>query len=443
MEFSNLFFIYLFLPLCIGIYFLAPGDKLKNGILICFSLLFYCLHRPIYVPLVFGMALQNYYLPRMIRNVRYGGILSVALNIGVLIVFKLWTTIPFPMGLSFYVFSLISYQVDVYQKGEECKNFWHFLLFVTFFPKMIMGPITRYAQIAPQMEHREVEPKAIFYGVLRFVLGLSKKILLADPLFRLYEQLGTHSSWLSVWGAGLVFMLYIYLEFSGYSDMALGLGEVFGFSLPENFRKPYTASSVGEFWRRWHISLGNFFRDYVYIPLGGNRKGISRQILHLFVVWLLTGLWHEISLTFVLWGMYFFVLLSAEKLLHRYICRIPAVIRRIFTSVFVYFGWIIFAAKDLGSFMKTIGDMFSITVTGLEPTLLVLRNSILLLSMGLVISVFYPVWKENYKGRLINPSLGFRKAAVVTLGLLMVVLLGLCTASIIGNGARPSMYAGF
>ena len=443
MEFSNLFFLYLFLPLCIGIYFLAPGDKLKNGILICFSLLFYCLQRPIYVPLILGLSLFNYFVPKVMAYRKLGMLLSVCLNVGALIFFKIYSGVTFPVGLSFYVFSLIAYQGDMFRNGEECKTFWQFLLFVSFFPKLIMGPITRYSEIAPQMKHRAVDPRAIFYGISRFVFGLSKKILLADPFIRLYDQLGTHSSWISLWGAGTAFMLYIYLEFTGYSDMAIGLGQIFGFTLPENFSKPYTATSVGEFWRRWHITLGSFFRDYVYIPLGGNRKGTLRQIINLLFVWILTGLWHGVSSTFVIWGLYFFVLLSGEKLFYQYICRIPSAVRKMITGIFVYFGWIIFAAKDFAGLGNTIRNMFSFTANGLEPTFLVLRNSSLLFVVGIFVSVLLPVWKDRQKAASKKHSAAMVRLSVLLLGFVILLLLGLCTVSIIGSGAKPSMYAGF
>lgn len=443
MEFSNLFFLYFFFPLCTGLYFLAPGMKLKNGILILFGFLYYCFCQPIYVPLVLILSVLNYWLPKIICRRKLAVILSVFLNIGTLTFFKLCGNLLFPLGLSFYVFSLIAYQVDLYGKGEECHNFSQFLLFVMFFPKLIMGPIVRYSQIAPQLQEREIDPASIFKGCFRFAVGLGKKILLADPLFRVYEQLGTHSSWLSVWGGGLAFMLYIYLEFSGYCDMTLGMGRVFGFSLPENFNKPYTAISVGEFWRRWHMTLGSFFRDYVYIPLGGNRKGVFRQICNLLVVWILTGLWHGMSVTFLLWGIYFFVLLSGEKLLFRFISKVPSVLRWLVSVLFIYFGWIIFAAKNLSSLWNSVCRMISFSGTGMEPTFLVLRNSLPLFAVSIFCAIIGPVWIGKWKSRGENRSNISQRLIVIVQGVLILLLLAVCTVSIIGNGARPSMYANF
>lgn len=444
MEFSNLFFLYLFLPLCAGIYFLAPGMKLKNAVLILFSLLFYSIGRPAYILVLMGLAILNYAVPKMVRLRWLVLAVTIVADIGVLAYFKLQTRLPSPIGLSFYCFSLIAYQVDAFRKPDDGEgNFWQFLLFVAFFPKMMMGPIVRYSQIAPQLRDRTAEPKEIFRGIFRFAVGLGKKILLADPLYRVYEQLGSHSTWLSGWIGGLAFMLYIYLEFSGYGDMTLGLGRIFGFRLPENFYRPYSSSSVGEFWRRWHISLGAFFKDYVYIPLGGNRKGILRQIFNLFVVWVLTGFWHGITWTFVLWGLYFFLLLTGEKCLHPLHKRLPQTVRRIATFVLVFFGWIIFAAKDISDLFWTLISMFSFTVSGLEPTILVLYNSAPLLITGLVLSVFGPVWKDRLKVRGDKASGTTEKWVAVGQGILICVLLVLCTVSLMSGAAKPSMYGGF
>lgn len=444
MEFSNLFFLYLFLPLCVGIYFLAPGMKLKNAVLILFSLLFYSLGRPAYVVILAFLSLFNYFLPKFIRKPIVSLGLLLAVNIGTLVLFRACTKLPFPIGLSFYCFSLIGYGIDVYKNEEENKgSFWQFLLFVSFFPKMIMGPIVRYSGISAQLKERTTDPQAAFCGSFRFAVGLGKKILLADPLFRLYEQLGTHSSWLAGWGAGLAFMLYIYMEFSGYGDMTLGLGKVFGFTLPENFYRPYSSGSIGEFWRRWHISLGAFFRDYVYIPLGGNKKGITRQLVNLLIVWLLTGLWHGMTLTFVIWGLYFFLLLSMEKLLALADVKIRKIPGKIFTFLFVYFGWIIFASKDLNSLWGILRSMFTFRNSGLEPTVLLLSNSGLLLGLGLILSVFGPVLKDWLKIRADKASAQVQKALVFGQVLVIILIFVLCTVSLAGMSAKPSMYGSF
>jgi alginate O-acetyltransferase complex protein AlgI len=308
---------------------------------------------------------------------------------------------------------------------------------------MIMGPIWRYSEAARQIKSRATEPVDIFYGCRRFVLGLSKKVLLADPLFRIYEQMETHGSWLSQWVGAFAFMLYIYMEFSGYADMACGMGRIFGFRLPENFKEPYTAISVSEFWRRWHCSLGMFFRDYIYIPLGGNRNGLPRQICNLLVVWILTGLWHGISWTFFLWGMYFFFLLTVEKLTgvlrtHRYVF-----IRRCLTLLLICFGWIIFSAPDLPTFGERVVKLFSFTTGGLRPTLVVLQSSLPLLILSAVLAIPGPVWNKQMDNKLRKSSLRTRKTVVVVQGVLILCLLVLCTVSLIGETARPSMYAGF
>lgn len=444
MEFSNLFFLYLFLPFAVVVYFIAPGMRLKNGVLILFSLLFYCFGRPIYVPLMIILAALNYYIPKMRAIGKVSHIIALIIDVGSLVVFKVFTDIPFPMGLSFYLFSLIAYQVDRNRAPKDgADSFWQFLLFVSFFPKVVMGPIVRFTQLRPQFRHRTAEPEKIFRGVFRFVVGLGKKVLVADPLFRLYEQLGSHASWLAPWVGGLAFMLYIFFEFSGYGDMAIGMGGIFGFTIPENFRRPYTATSVSEFWRRWHMTLGAFFRDYVYIPLGGNRRGILRQMWNLLIVWLLTGLWHGISVTYVLWGLYFFLLLLMEKAASVRMKTGARILRGTATFFLVYFGWIIFAAKDAGALHQTVSRMLSFGLGGLEPTLLVIRNSLPLLLVGILLAVPGPIWTErirNWNGTL-SPS--GRKTVAIAQTLLLVLILAFSTVVLLGTAAKPSMYAGF
>lgn len=444
MEFSNLFFLYLFLPLCVGIYFLAPGIKLKNAVLILFSLLFYCINRPIYIPLLLFLSVFNYYLSLCRKYKRVVLFVTCVLNIGCLLFFKIITDLPFPLGLSFYLFSMLSYQIDVYRKsGERCKSFWHFLLFISFFPKLPMGPIVRYDSISHQLTNREVDPKSIFDGSLRFVLGLSKKLLLADPLFRTYEQFLNQQSALSAWLAAFSFTLYIYFEFSGYADMAIGLGKVFGFSLPENFHKPYSASSISEFWRRWHISLGSFFRDYVYIPLGGNRCGLLRQIMNLLIVWCLTGLWHGFQFSFVIWGMYFFLLISAEKILGLMKIRFPSILGRLFSLIFILYGWVIFSSDDPTSLIIFTIRLFSFSAASASPAFLALKNSLPLLLIGTLLSCFAPAFKEKCMEYLSGKP--HRTTAFVTFcqGILILILMVLCTTSLIAATSKPSMYIGF
>ena len=444
MEFSNLFFLYLFLPFAVGVYFIAPGMKLKNGILILFSLLFYCFGRPIYVPLMVALTALNYYIPKLRLADKATYSIVLILDVGSLLVFKVFTDLPYPMGLSFYLFSLIAYQVDRHRDPEgEADSFWQFLLFVSFFPKVVMGPIVRFKQLAPQLRQRTAEPEKIFRGAFRFAVGLGKKILIADPLFRLYEQLGSHASWVAPWVGGLAFMLYIFFEFSGYGDMAIGMGGIFGFSLPENFRRPYTAVSVGEFWRRWHMTLGLFFRDYVYIPLGGNRRGILRQMWNLLVVWVLTGLWHGISVTYVLWGLYFFLLLLGEKAFPVKGKRGILHLRRLVTFFLVYFGWIIFAAKDAVALYQTVIRMLSFDLGGLGPTLLVIRNNLPLLLVGILLAVPGPIWAERFRNWNRTLSLPGRKTVTVAQTFFLILIFALCTVVLLGTAAKPSMYAGF
>ena len=346
MEFSSLFFIYVFLPLTAAIYFLIPGIRRKNVVLIAASLLFYAMGQPVYLFLLLGLSYVNYYFGTLLAEKnRKLLIIAVSVNLLALGLFKyldfllgifglhveggvlltalrtltqslnslLGTsfrapTTALPLGISFYTFQALSYLIDIYRgKNRGAERFSDFLLYICMFPKMAQGPIVRYEQIAPQLTQRRTNPRMIFDGILRFATGLAKKVLLADYAGKVISNLASDPAgltFLGAWLSAFLFLFQIYFDFSGYTDMAIGIGRIFGFRYPENFDLPYVSTSITEFWRRWHMTLGSFFRDYVYIPLGGNRKGRGRQILNLLVVWALTGLWHGASWNFVLWGLY-------------------------------------------------------------------------------------------------------------------------------------------
>ncbi len=444
MEFSNLFFLYLFLPLGVGIYFLTPGIRGKNIVLLALSLLFYAYGELRTLPLLLVLSGINYLLGKKLFENRLLLCVSLGLNISVLVICKVFLE-SLPLGLSFYCFSLITYVVGVYRgKTQIADSFVEFLLFVCLFPKLLMGPIVRYEMISEQLKYRDHDPKKIYTGCVRFFLGLGSKILLADPLYELYAQLFAQNSTLSAWVAALCFMLYIYFEFSGYAHMAVGLGQIFGLTLPENFYRPYTAATISDFWRRWHISLGNFFRDYVYIPLGGNRKGIYRQWLNLFVVWVLTGLWHGFTLPFVLWGLYYFVLSLLEKTVTKTYCKIPKLIRIPLTQFFVLMGWVIFAAKDGHELYYSLAKMFLPSSGSNAAAALVLRNSLLLLGIAIALALFgggVEAYLQNKVSSCNKPFL--RGLCLCITGLVMACILILCTASLLSAGAKPSMYASF
>lgn len=404
MVFSNLIFLYLFLPLCLLLYFLCRDMAGKNAILLVFSLLFYAWGEPLYVFLMLLMAAANWgfglWMGAGRRRVQL--ILAVIVNLGCLAVFKyagffveninallgLRLAVPqiaLPIGISFYTFQALSYVIDVYrgQVGVQC-SYWRFLLYVSLFPQLIAGPIVRYSDVERQMDARPVCYEDIFYGVTRFCIGLGKKVLLADGAGRVASQILdgqlSAAATLSVWLGVVLFMFQIYFDFSGYSDMAIGLGRIFGFKYPENFRLPYIARSITEFWRRWHISLSTFFRDYVYIPLGGNRRHVY---LNLLVVWALTGLWHGASWNFVLWGLYFFVLLCVERLLKKQLKLVPSVLRHVLTLLLIAISWNIFYFTDAARLGQSFAVLFGFAGAGFwnETAKIQLLNQLPLLAV--------------------------------------------------------------
>ncbi|MGM9554196.1 MAG: MBOAT family O-acyltransferase [Faecousia sp.] len=454
MEFSNLFFLYIFLPLTIAVYFLVPQMRGKNYVLIAASLIFYAMGQPYYLPLLLLTAYANYALAYRVQD-GSRAMLAAAVggNLAVLLLFKLlgqFTTVALPIGISFYTFQLVSYQVDVYRgKTHPAQYFSKLLLYVSMFPKMVMGPIVRYEQVEKQLERRRTNPKAIFEGLIRFVVGLAKKVLIADYAYSVYDQLSQQAFGGAAWLGALMFMFYIYFEFSGCTDMAIGLGRVFGFRYAENFDVPYASSSITEFWRRWHITLGSFFRDYVYIPLGGNRKGRARQILNLLVVWALTGLWHGTSLNFILWGLYFFVLLAIEKQIVQKLERLPFVLRNLLTMFLVLIGWVLFAHENMAELGNTFAMMFGKGAFWSGSVTVILKNSVPLLLLCLLGSSVLPRWFAAIWSILLvrqkkqNRFSLLQTLHAVSLLLFAVLLLYLCTASLVGASSKPSLYASF
>ncbi|MBO4391636.1 MAG: MBOAT family protein, partial [Lachnospiraceae bacterium] len=374
MVFSSLTFLLLFLPLVLLVYFAAPR-QLKNAVLFLFSLLFYAWGEPVYVVLMIFSTILDYTCGRLVEKYRgtdkqkIGLIISVCVNLGVLFFFKysdfLIGTVnhltgahlpspglPLPIGISFYTFQTMSYTIDVYRGDAKMqKNIISFGAYVALFPQLIAGPIVRYRDIAEQLDERTHSTDRFAYGVRRFVTGLAKKVLLANNIGLLYSTLsesGTNGiTTVGAWLAVIAFGFQIFFDFAGYSDMAIGLGSMLGFDFPENFNYPYISKSVTEFWRRWHISLGTWFRDYVYIPLGGNRGGIWKQLRNIAVVWLLTGFWHGAGWNYVLWGVYFGLILVAEKLfLLKWLKKCPAFVGHLYTLLLITFSWVLFAFED-------------------------------------------------------------------------------------------------
>ncbi len=379
MLFSSLVFLWFFLPAAVFLYYLAPGRNAKNIVLFAASLIFYGWGGPRYLLLVLLTALLCYAAGLCIdaagertalKKLSVG--VFVLITLGILGYFKYYNffaatagrlagkelfplrDIVLPLGISFYTFQAISYVVDVYRgKSPAQKNLFHMALYLFLFPQILSGPIIKYHQVAGQLTNRNETISIQFYGIKRFVYGLAKKVLLANTFGQSVDyimgvpsgQMGTLTAWLAV----ILYTLQIYYDFSGYSDMAIGLGRIFGFYYEENFNYPYLSSSITEFWRRWHISLSTWFRDYLYIPLGGNRKGLGRTCVNLFIVFLATGLWHGASMTFIIWGIYHGIFILSERLwLKKVLDRNPVkFLNHLYAMVVVVFGWLLFRAPSM------------------------------------------------------------------------------------------------
>lgn len=388
MVFSSIVFLFRFLPIFMTGYYLLPG-RMKNVLLFLGSLFFYAWGEPVYVLLMLFSTVSDYAHGIGIERCRgtraAKGLLisSVCINLLTLGFFKYadfligavngltgaglpLLSLPLPVGISFYTFQTMSYSIDVYRgRAKARRNFLDFGVFVTMFPQLIAGPIVTYRDVEERLHERQITAEEVSSGLKRFCVGLAKKVLLANRLGELWngislrplQELGTLTAWLGI----LAFAFQIYFDFSGYSDMAIGLGRMLGFVFPENFRYPYISASVTEFWRRWHISLGSWFREYVYIPLGGNRRGLARQLLNILIVWTLTGIWHGAGWNFLLWGLWFALWLMLEKLfLGRVLAAAPRGIGVLYNSLLVLVGWVLFALESPGQILGYLGAMAGI-----------------------------------------------------------------------------------
>lgn len=416
MVFSSITFLFRFLPIFLILYFVTPR-RMRNVILFLGSLVFYAWGEPVYVVLMLFSTLSDYLHGRLIgacrsRNVARGLLISsIVINLGVLGFFKYsdfligtvnglfgWSIplleLPLPIGISFYTFQTMSYTIDCYRgEAKVQKNILDFGVYVTMFPQLIAGPIVKYRDVQEQLHDRRADLTAISRGCCRFTVGLAKKVLLANNLGLLWTEIsgkGPESvTVLGAWMGVLAFAFQIYFDFSGYSDMAIGLGAILGFRFPENFNYPYIASSITDFWRRWHISLSSWFREYVYIPLGGNRRGLPRQLLNILIVWMLTGIWHGAGWNFLLWGLWFALWLVLEKLaLGRILKALPAMVGRLYTWVIVLVGWVFFAIEKGGGALSYLRVMFGQAASGLydEGTLFILLEYRVLLIAAAVAS---------------------------------------------------------
>ena len=409
MVFSSLTFLFVFFPLFVLTYYAVP-QKLKNLVLFVFSLIFYAWGEPIYILLMLFSTVFDYCNGRLIEKFGPGTkkaklvmINAIIVNLGLLGVFKYsnlvvdtvnnllntniaWKELPLPIGISFYTFQTLSYSIDVYLKKAKAQhNIINFGAYVVMFPQLIAGPIVQYKTIDEQLDNRKLTLDGLYNGILRFMTGFIKKVFLANNIGFVWSEVLSNYLTLSTptMLLGLIcFSMQIYFDFSGYSDMAIGLGKMMGFEFLENFNYPYVSKSITEFWRRWHISLGTWFREYVYIPLGGNRKGLKRQIINISIVWLLTGIWHGAAYNYILWGVYYGILLIVEKvwLLDR-LKKAPSIVQHVYSLFFVLFGWALFAIEDFGVLGSFFASLFSFTIS--NDILYYLSNYGILILVGL------------------------------------------------------------
>ena len=430
-------------------YYLVPRH-FRTPVLLIFSLFFYGWGEPVYLLLMIGDILLNYICGRWIAGDRDRGgsgrtglIAGVVLNLLLLGFFKyagflfgsLVPEIPLPIGISFYVFQSMSYIIDVYRNDAPMqRNVLTFGTYVTLFPQLIAGPIVRYADVAQMLESRRENLSQFSSGVLLFVVGLSKKVLLANPMGNLWNLLQAQEGTAAAWMGLAAYSLQIYFDFSGYSDMAIGLGRMFGFEFLENFNYPYISASITEFWRRWHISLSTWFKEYVYIPLGGNRRGIRRQIFNIVTVWLLTGLWHGASWNFVFWGGYYAILLIAEKtFLLGALKKVPAVFRHAYAMLAVMLGWALFYFEDMGALWAFLLRLF--TPASSAGAANVMLGYLPLMAAALLAST--PLAKHWADKRGGSEALQWGKLLAAALMLL------LCVAALASQSYNPFIYFRF
>ena len=473
MVFSSIFFLFTFLPLSLLLYWMSPA-KIKNFTLLAVSLFFYAWGEPVYVLLMIASIITNFVFGIFIeselikekRAVRRALFISaVVFNILILGFFKYYgflaeninalfnadiaySELPLPIGISFYTFQVLSYVIDVYLgKVRLQRNPVSFALYVTMFPQLIAGPIVRYSDIESQLEQRNVSASKFGEGAQRFIQGLGKKVLLANSMGALWDitqamdmtGISVFSAWLGI----IAYTFQIYFDFSGYSDMAIGLGKMFGFEFMENFDHPYISRSVTEFWRRWHISLGTWFREYVYIPLGGNRCSRIRQIRNIMAVWMLTGLWHGASWNFVVWGIYYGCLLLIEKMfLKKLIDNAPAIISHVYCMLAVIIGWVLFASRDIESAAAYLGVMSGASGNVLVDNAFIyyLKSNAVMLVISLLFST--GIFREIFEPEEISDKIRTRvshSAAVI----LHAFILFMSTAYLVTETYNPFLYFRF
>ena len=485
MVFSSFVFLLAFLLLVLLIYYVCPG-KVRNLVLLIASLLFYAWGEPVYVLIMLFSTVFDYTNGRLIeyfQNKNRPGKAKVVLvidlvgNLGILGFFKYADFvigninsitgagltslhIALPIGISFYTFQTMSYTIDVYRKVVPAQhNIVAFATYVTLFPQLIAGPIVQYKTVASELSDRKVTLTDFSEGAFRFTIGLAKKVLLANQIGSLWDTISQlhQMSAATAWLGAIAYSFQIYFDFSGYSDMAIGLGKMFGFHFLENFNFPYMSKTITEFWRRWHISLSSWFREYVYIPLGGNRKGMGRQLFNIMVVWMLTGLWHGANWNFVLWGIYYGILLMIEKLfLLKWLKKAPAWIGHIYSMFLVVIGWTIFAQTDMSQLGRYLKTMFGIGAHGGADAdfFYFLSTNAVLLILLVVCSIDHRFWlrkickksvdsENNIEDDNIYQWCELSRGLTYAKPIIMVVLLVVSFAFLVGDSYNPFLYFRF
>ena len=458
MVFSSITFLYIFLPLMLLLYFIVPS-KLKNAVMILASLIFFAWGEIRYILIMLILAVMDFVCGTLIT--KYWGnknkmklylFIDVGVNLLILFFFKYadfiianinsftglnipLLHIPLPIGVSFNTFQSLSYIIDVYKGTVKCeKSFYNYLTYTTLFPQIIAGPIVRYETVDEELETKNISKDNFSRGMQRFIVGLGKKVLIANNVGKLWNVLETglyiQNTVLLSWIGIVAFALQIYFDFSGYSDMAIGLANIFGMDFDENFNYPYISKSITEFWRRWHITLGSWFRDYIYIPLGGNRKGFVKQIRNIIIVWFLTGAWHGASWNFILWGVYFGVILILEKLfILKILEKLPKVFSHIYAIFLILVGWVIFAFEDLVLVKNYFVNLFNFNNLFNNEALYYLKNYGLILAIGIILST--PIIKKiKIKNSFVMSSV-------------YILIFMLSTASLVTDSFNPFLYFRF
>lgn len=468
MVFSSLPFIFIFLAVTLALYYLIPSRAYRNIVLLIVSLFFYAWGEPTFVLLMIFSIAINYTAGLLVekyknekKKARAVLTAAIVINLLLLAIFKYTglfvdslksilpfmrsfdtPIIPLPIGISFYTFQAMSYVIDVYRRETGVqRNPLYFGAYVTLFPQLIAGPIVRYRDVADQMVDRSENMEQFISGIKLFTVGLAKKVLIANQLASLWQVLKTGAGTngiLGSWIGIIAFSLQIYFDFGGYSDMAIGLGRMLGFEFLKNFDYPYISKSISEFWRRWHISLGTWFREYVYIPLGGNRKGLPRTLVNLMVVWGLTGLWHGASWNFALWGLYFGILLILERLfLGKWLEKLPKWLSNLYMLVLVVLGWALFDFTEMSELGPYLASLFTVGKAGVisHDALVYAANYLPVLIAACIGST--PIVKKLHDGIIAKKGGEWLDAVLVAAALI------LCTAALVNGGYNPFIYFRF